>query len=141
MHQQVRCSIRRADAAFGRPDEESLVEILTLLQAMSLRSAGRVRPGDGGGEKFAFSVVHPPGDDTADQEACNILLGAGFEAKVFQVEHRDLVHQGGTLLEAINEVEEKWGEPVIEVYVGAAEPGGEIPVQLVTRKMLKPRTP
>ena len=34
MHQQVRCSIRRADAAFGRLDEESLVEILTLLQAI-----------------------------------------------------------------------------------------------------------
>ena len=84
MHQQVRCSIRRADAAFGRLDEESLVEILTLLQAMSLRSAGRVRPDDGGDEKFAFSVVHRPGDDTADQEACNILIGAGFEANVFR---------------------------------------------------------
>ena len=34
MHQQVRCSIRRtdSDAAFGRLDNESLVEILTLLQ-------------------------------------------------------------------------------------------------------------
>ena len=136
MHQQVRCSIRRADAAFGRLDEESLVEILTLLQAMSLRSAGRTRPDDGGDEKFVFSVDHRPGDDSDDQAACRILTDAGFEANVFQVEHRDLVHHGGTLLEAINEVEEKWGEPVIEVYIGAAERNGKIPVQLVTRSMV-----
>ena len=137
MHQQVRCSIRRADsdADFGRLDEESLADILTLLQATNLRSAGRLRPDDGG-EKFVFSVDHRPGDDTADQKARDILIGAGFEANVFQVEHFDLAHHGGTLLEAINEIEAKWSEPVIEVHVGAAERNGKVPVQLVTRSML-----
>ena len=61
------------------------------------------------------------------RKACKILIDAGFEANVVQVELRDLVHHGGTLLEAINDVEAKWGEPVIEVYVGAAEPNGKSP--------------
>ena len=63
MHQQVRCLIRSAlgDSARATLDEESLVNILTLLQGTNLRSAGRVH-GDGGGE-FVFSVRHRPHDD------------------------------------------------------------------------------
>jgi hypothetical protein len=138
MHQQVRCLIRTSqdDSARGALDAESLVEILTLLKGTNLRSAGRSRPDDGGGERFVFSVDHRPGDDTADQGACDILIGAGFEAKVFPVDHFDLAHHGGTLLEAINDTEAKWSEPVIEVYIGAAERNGKIPVQLVTRSMV-----
>jgi hypothetical protein len=136
MHQQVRCSIRKADsdAAFGRLDDESLVEILKLLSGTNLRSAGRVHAdGDGGGE-FVFSVQHDKDDDVPDQDARDILKDYG--AEVYTVEHVELAHHGGTLLEAINDIEAKWSEPVIEVYVGAAERNGKIPVQLVTRSML-----
>jgi hypothetical protein len=136
MHQQVRCSIRRADSdtALGPLDNESLVEILTLLSGTNLRSAGRVQAdGDGGGE-FVFSVQHDKDDDVPDQDARDILKDYG--AEVYAVEHVELAHHGGTLLEAINDIEAKWSEPVIEVYVGAAERNGKIPVQLVTRSML-----
>ena len=52
-----------------------------------------------------------------------------------------LDHHGGALLRAIEELEADKGEPVIEVYVGAAERNGKIPVQLVTRSMLNRLSP
>ena len=79
MHQQVRCLIRSTRTASARAtlDEESLVEILTLLSGTQLRSAGRVHA-DGGGE-FVFSVDHRPGDDSADNDARDILRDYGAE--------------------------------------------------------------
>lgn len=138
MHQQVRTSIRRArsDGTTGRVEEESLVEILTLLKGTNLRSAGRVKLDDGG-EQFVFSVQHGDGDDTADEDACDILNGANFEAEVVKVKHYVLNHRPGALVNGIKRLEASKKEPVIEVHVGAAEPDGKVPVQLVTRSMLK----
>ena len=138
MHQQVRCSIRRADsdAAFGRLDEESLVDILTLLQGKNLRSAGRQHPDDGGGGEFVFSVHHRPHDDAPDEEARDILRGAGYEAEVYKVKSLDLNDKEGALLAFIQSVEAESGEHVIEVYVASAEPNRKVPVQVVTRSML-----
>jgi hypothetical protein len=136
MHQQVRCLIRSSqdDSARGALDEESLVKILSLLKGMNLRSAGRVH-GDGGGE-FVFSVRHRPHDDTPDQQACDILTGNDYEARVLPVESFDLDDKEGALLAFIQSVEGKKGEPVIEVHIGSAERNGKVPVQLVTQSML-----
>ena len=94
-----------------------------------------MHPDGAGGEKFVFSVQHK-GDDNADQKARDLLKGAGYEAEVYKVEHVILDHHEGALLREINEARGGRGEPVIEVYVGAAERNGKIPVQLVTRSML-----
>ena len=138
MHQQVRCLIRNAGRTMptcGVLDEESLVEILTLLQGTNLRSAGRVHGDGGGGGEFVFSVQHDKDDDVPDQDARDILKDYG--AKVYKVEHVILDHHEGALLRAIKELEAARNEPVIEVYVAAAERNGKIPVQLVTRSMLE----
>ena len=136
MHQQVRCLIRsaRGNSARATLDEESLVNILTLLQGTNLRSAGRVH-GDGGGE-FVFSVRHRPHDDAPDQDACKILTDEDYEARVLPVESFDLDDREGALLAFIQRVEAKMGEPVIEVHLGSAERNGKVPVQLVTQSML-----
>ena len=70
MQQQVRTSIkrRRSDGSREALDEESLVDILTLLSGKNLRSAGRMHIGADG--EFVFSIQHAEGDDTADREAC-----------------------------------------------------------------------
>jgi hypothetical protein len=137
MHQQVRMSIRttQSDAFRGMAEVESLVNILTLLSGKNLRSAARTRSDDRG-EEFVFSVQHVDGDDTADEEACDILRGEGYEAEVFKVRDYIVSHREGSLLERIKELEAELNEPVIEVYVGAAERNNKIPVQLVTRSML-----
>ena len=139
MHQQVRCLIRNAggDAERGALVEGSLVDILTLLSGMNLRSAGRVHLGDGSGE-FVFSVQHDKDDDLPDQEARDILKNANYEAEVYKVEHVILDHHEGALLREIKALEATRNEPVIEVSVAAAERNGKIPVQLVTRSMLNP---
>ena len=130
MHQQVRCLIRSAlgDSARATLDEESLVNILTLLQGTNLRSAGRVHG--------VFSVRHRPHDDAPDQDACKILTDDDYEARVLPVESFDLDDREGALLAFIQRVEAKMGEPVIEVHLGSAERNGKVPVQLVTQSML-----
>jgi hypothetical protein len=137
MHQQVRLSIRttQSDAFRGMTAAESLVNILTLLSGKNLRSAARTHSDDGG-EEFVFSVQHVEGDDTADEEARDILRGEGFEAEVFKVRDFVLNHREGSLLACIKGLEAELQEPVIEVYIGAAERNNKIPVQLVTRSML-----
>jgi hypothetical protein len=137
MHQQVRVMIQKSqdDAARGVVAEESLVAILSLLSGTNLRSAGRTRS-DGGDEEFVFSVDHPPHDDTLDQQACDLLVGEGYEANLFKVKDFELSHRHGTLLECIQKLEAQLHESVVEVYVGAAERNGKIPVQLVTPSML-----
>ena len=137
MHQQVRVLIQTAQgfAAPAMPDAESLVAILKLLSKTNLQSAARTHSDDGGVE-FVFSVQHVEGDDTANQKACDLLLGNDYEARVCEVRKYDLNHREGSLLARIEEVEAELNEPVIEVYVGAAERNNKIPVQLVTRSML-----
>jgi len=136
MHQQVRCLItQQSDGTRGKLEEASLVEILKLLSGTNLRSAGRVH--SDGGEEFVFSVQHDKDDDDIpDQKARDILKKAHYEAELYAVEHVILDHHEGALLRAIEELEADRGEPVIEVYVAAAERNGKIPVQLVTRSML-----
>ncbi len=137
MHQQVRTSIRRTRRAStsGRIEEESLVEILNLLKGTNLQSAGRVKL-DTGDEQFVFSVQHVAGDNSADQDACDLLNGADFEAAVYPIKAILLSHRPGELLNRIDRLERSKREPVIEVHVLAAEPDGRVPVQLVTRSML-----
>jgi hypothetical protein len=137
MHQQVRTSIRRtrSDDTSGRLEEGSLVEILDLLTGTNLRSAGRVRL-ESGDEQFVFSVQHVGNEDAPDQAACDVLTGANYEAAVFKVQHYVLPHRPGALFNRIKRLETTKSEPVIEVHVGAAEPDGKVPVQLVTRSML-----
>ena len=136
MHQQVRCSIRKASGitAHEMAGEESLVEILTLLRRTNLRSAGRVR-GDRG-EEFVFSVRHRPGDNQPDEAARDILTGKGYEAEVYEVKTVDLDDREGALLAFIKSVEADTDESVIEVHIGSAEPNRKVPVQLVTPSML-----
>lgn len=136
MHQQVRVLIRKAmtDGLGAKHDEESLVEILTLLKGKNLRSAGRIDP-TGGGE-FVFSVHHAKGDDTADEEARDILRDMDYQADVYQVRPFVLDDREGTLLECIERIEAELQEPVIEVHVLTAEKNRKVPVQLVTRSML-----
>ena len=78
MHQQVRTMTRKApsDSAGAKPDEGSLIDILTLLKDTNLRSAGG-KDLDRRGE-FVFSVDHDDGDDTADQRACAVLKEQGL---------------------------------------------------------------
>ena len=125
----------RTDADRGMSDDESLIEVLTLLSGTNLRSAGRVRF-DGGDEEFVFSVQHNGRDSRPDVNARRILHDNNFEAEVYEVRDFELDHRQGTLLEKVRELEEEKQEPVIEVYIGAAERNGKIPVQLVTRSML-----
>jgi hypothetical protein len=139
MHQQVRTSIKnsRSDVSGVMPDEGSLVDVLTLLQGKNLRSAGRLNRGGGGGEEFVFSIQHDDGDDTADTDAREILKAEKYKADVYKVRSFVLDHREGALLECIKGLEAELDEPVIEVYVLAAEPNGQVPVQLVTPSMLK----
>ena len=139
MHQQVRCSIRKASGvtAGELAEEESLIEILTLLRTTNLRSAGRVH-GDGGGE-FVFSVRHRPGDNSADVKARDDLRDADYQVEVYEVKSFDLDDKEGALLAFIQKVEADTGESVIEVHIGSAEPNRKVPVQLVTPSMLNRR--
>ena len=137
MHQQVRTLIRatQSDGTRGAVVEKSLVDILTLLSGTNLRSAGRTRL-DEGDEEFVFSVDHAEGDDTADKKALDLLRDKNYEARLVRVRNFVLNHREGSLLECIKGLEAEMNEPVIEVYVGAAERNNKIPVQLVTRSML-----
>jgi hypothetical protein len=138
MHQQVRVSIQRSRTRRSGAvrHDESLVEILTLLQRRNLRSAGRTHT-HAGGEEFVFSIQHADGDDSADLRARDLLRGRNYEAEVFPVRSFVLEHRGGALLRCIRRLEAELKEPVIEVYVLAAEPDGKVPVQLVTPSMLR----
>jgi hypothetical protein len=137
MHQQVRVLIRatESDGTRGELVEKSLVDILALLSGENLRSAGRTRL-DGGDEEFVFSVQHSGGDNTADEKARDLLRNKNYDAQLIQVRSFVLNHREGSLLECIKDLEDELHEPVVEVYVGAAERNNKIPVQLVTRSML-----
>ena len=138
MHQQVRTMTRKArsESAGAKPDEGSLIDILTLLKETNLRSAGG-KDLDRRGE-FVFSVHHADGDDTADQRACDILKGKGYPAEVFQVEYCLVDDQEGALLACIESTWPMMKQPVVELHVGTAEESdGRVPVQIVTRSMIE----
>jgi hypothetical protein len=137
MHQSVRVLIKatESDGFRGALVEQSLVDILTLLSGTNLRSAGRTRL-DNGDEEFVFSVQHTGSDNTPDEKALDLLRANNYEAELVQVRSFVLDHREGSLLECIKDLEAELNEPVIEVYVGAAERNNRIPVQLVTRSML-----
>ena len=137
MHQSVRVLIKATedDGTRGAPVEKSLVDILSLLSGTNLRTAGRARL-DNGDEEFVFSVQHTGNDNKADEKALDLLRAENYEAQLVQVRSFVLDHRGGSLLECIRDLEAELNEPVIEVYVGAAERNSKIPVQLVTRSML-----
>jgi hypothetical protein len=136
MHQQVRTSIRKslADGFREQLDEESLIDILTLLKVKNLRSAGRMHVE--GGDEFVFSVRHRKGDNKPDEDARNLLQSSDYEARVCEVRNFLLDDREGALLERIEQVEAEMGEPVIEVHVLTSEPNRKVPVQLVTQSML-----
>jgi hypothetical protein len=138
MHQQVRLSIRKslADGSRARLDDESLVGILSLLRGANLQSAGRVNTDAPDGGEFVFSVQHDPGDDSANPNARNLLKSKDYGAEAYDVREFMLEHKKGALLKCIRDLEKELNEPVIEVYVGAADADGSVPVQLVTRSML-----
>lgn len=138
MHQQVRTMTRKApsDSAGAKPDEGSLIDILTLLKDTNLRSAGG-KDLDRRGE-FVFSVHHDDGDDTADQRACAVLKSKGYPAEVFQVKYCLVNDSEGALLECIEKTLADTKEPVVELHVGTAEESdGRVPVQIVTRSMIE----
>jgi hypothetical protein len=137
MHQSVRVLIKATedDGTRGALVEKSLVDILSLLSGTNLRTAGRTRL-DNGDEEFVFSVQHTGNDNKADEKALDLLRAENYEAQLVQVRSFVLDHRGGSLLECIKDLEAELNEPVIEVYVGAAERNNKIPVQLVTRSML-----
>ena len=108
-----------SDADLGRLDEESLVDILTLLQGTNLRSAGRTHTDGGGGDEFVFSVDHRPGDDVCRPSThATSSRAPTTTADVIPVESgpSSLNHREGTLLACIRDLEAE-SEPVIEVYV------------------------
>ena len=137
MHQQVRMSRPKALHDSSRADEGSVVGILSLLVEWNLRSAGRTYLADGG--EFVFSVRHEDDDhkDEPDQLACARLNDNDYKAKVYKVESRLLTDEEGALRDYIDEIEGTLGEPVIEVHILTPEDDGQVPVQLVTRSMLK----
>ena len=139
MHQQVRTSIKKAlgEGSGEARGAQSLVDVLTLLQGMNLQSAGRLNPERGDGGEFVFSIQHEDGDDSADKNARDSLKAWKYKAEAYEVRHFLLEHREGALLECIRELEKELREPVIEVYVLAADPNGPVPVQLVTASMLK----
>ena len=137
MHQQVRTMTKktRSENAGAKPDEGSLIDILTLLQGTNLRSAGG-KDLDRRGE-FVFSVHHADRDDTADQQACDLLRANGYPAEVFQVEYCLVDDQAGALLACIESSVAVMKQPVMEIHVGTAdESDGRVPVQIVRRSMI-----
>jgi hypothetical protein len=138
MHQQVRTMTRKApsDSAGAKPDEGSLIDILTILRTTNLRSVGG-KDLDRRGE-FVFSVHHEEGDDSADLAARDVLRDKGYRAELFKVECCLLEDEEGALLKCIENTKAETKEPVVELHVGTAEKSdGRIPVQIVTRSMIE----
>ena len=144
MHQQVRTSTTKTGSGSPAPgamaDEGGLSDILrTLLGAdVNLRTA-RGRDLDKGGE-FVFSVRHKEGDDTADYAARDILRSVGYdEAEVYTVRECIVNDEPGSLLRCIEETERERG-PVYEIFVGTHDDEGNIPIQIVTRQDIRPKS-
>ena len=144
MHQQVRTSTTRTGSGSPGPGamaaEGGLVHILTTLlgAGVNLRTAGG-RDLDKGGD-FVFSVHHEKGDDTADYAARDILHSVGYnEAEVYSVRECIVSDEPGSLLRCIEETERERG-PVYEIFVGTHDDDGNIPIQIVTRQDIKPKS-
>jgi hypothetical protein len=144
MHQQVRTSTTRTGSGSPGPGamaaEGGLVHILTTLlgAGVNLRTAGG-RDLDKGGD-FVFSVHHKEGDDRPDQAAAELLRSVGYnEADVYSVRECIVSDQPGSLLRCIEETERERG-PVYEIFVGTHDDDGNIPIQIVTRQDIKPKS-
>lgn len=135
MHQQVRTStIKTATNDDAAEKEGSLVDILSILKGVNLRSAGGSNLDEGG--EFVFSVHHDEGDDSADERAADLLRRKRYEPTVYKVEYCLVDDREGALLECLQSKETELGEPIVEVHVLTSEPDGRVPVQIVTRSML-----
>jgi len=143
MHQQVRTQTIKTGSGSSGPgakaDEGGLVDILeTLLKGgVNLRTAGG-RDLDKGGE-FVFSVHHEEGDDKADYAARDLLRSVGYGADVYPARECIVSDEPGSLLRCIEQTERERG-PVYEIYVGTHDDDGHIPIQIVTRQDINPKS-
>ncbi len=143
MHQQVRTQTIKTGSGSNGPgaaaDRGGLVDILrTLLDSgVNLRTAGG-RDLDKGGD-FVFSVHHKEGDDDADYAAAKLLRSVGYDADVFPAKDCIVSDEPGSLLRCIEETERERG-PVYEIYVGTHDEDGDIPIQIVTRQDINPKS-
>lgn len=143
MHQSVRTSTTKSGSGSAGPgaqaDEGGLVDILrTLLDnGVNLRTAGG-RDLDAGGD-FVFSVHHEEDHDGADHAAAKLLRSVGYDANVYSARECIVSDEPGSLLRCIQETERERG-PVYEIFVGTPEEDGHIPIQIVTREDIKPRS-
>jgi hypothetical protein len=137
MHQQVRTRTTKSREDDAERPDEGLLDILSLLKNVNLRSAGGTNLDDGG--EFVFSVHHAEGDDTADQQAADILTVKGYAASVYRVEYCLVDDRKGALLDCIRSKAAELDEPIVEVHVLTSERDRRVPVQIVTRSMLSQR--
>ena len=140
MHQQVRTSTTKTGSSgpgAAWDDRGSVVDILQILsdEGVNLQAAGGSRL-DRGGE-FVFSVHHGDNeDDGPNDEAAALLKKHGYPARAVHVHHCVVSDTSGTLLDCINEAQEKQG-PVNEVFVGTPGDYDGIPVQVTGRDVEK----
>ena len=137
MHQQVRTFTIKSRTDEGAvPEEEGLLDILSILEDLNLRSAGGTNLDEGG--EFVFSVRHEEGDDTADIDARDRLRAEGYDsAEVYTVDYCLVDDTKGALLKCIKSKAAELKEPIVEVHVLTSEQDdGRVPVQIVTRSML-----
>lgn len=144
MHQQVRTSTTRTGSGSPGPGamaaEGGLVHILTTLldAGVNLRTAGG-RDLDKGGD-FVFSVHHEKDDDQPDEAAAKLLRDVGYaDADVYRVRECIVSDEPGSLLRCIQETERERG-PVYEIFVGTHDDEGDIPIQIVTRQDIRPKS-
>lgn len=114
-----------------------LVQILAILEehGFNLRAAsGRMIELDG---IFAWRVAQrfddngqaiDIDDDDATLKAAEIVNGAGFDTRAFEVEHETLTDEPGALRAFIEHINERGGM-VEELSVGTPDEDGRIPVQ------------
>lgn len=141
MHQQVRTSTRKRQGSDGPGAMEApqggVVDILEILYKadINLRAAGG-RDLDRGGE-FVFAVDHgEDNDDQPGEDAAALLNEHGYRARPLYVHHCLVDNKPGSLLNCIKETEAAEGQPVFEIFVGAASAGDQIPIQITTRRGL-----
>ena len=136
MHQQVRTSTTKTGSpgpGAAYDDRGSVVDILQLLsdEGVNLQTAGGSRLDKGG--EFVFSVHHGDNeDDGPNDEAAALLRSRGYKARAVHVHHCVVSDTSGTLLECIEEAQERQG-PVNEIFVGTQGDYDGIPVQVTGR--------
>jgi hypothetical protein len=138
MHQQVRTSSTKSGSGSPGPgamaDPGGVADILRILDEaeVNLQTAGG-RDLDQGGD-FVFAVHHEGEDDDGRNEAAAELLRShGYgDARAVSVHTCSVADEHGGLRGCVEEVEQERG-PVYEIFVGAPDENGRIPVQITTR--------